>query len=860
MRNSKLLTWCLAHSRPHSWGRARRRGGARARAAWPGLAALLVLALTATALAQTKPEPRPVRKGRATTVEIESAPQQAAIYLDDERYGVVGYTPWKGRLVYGGYRLILVKEGYQRLEVDIRVDRKSRRFLHGLEREIKPAKIGLTDASDANVRGAKVRVDGQERGVAPLEVEVAPGRHQVELARDGYEPFSQWVEVAAGQTLTLAPALKPIAAAPGSILVDANVRGAAVAIDGRAHPDPTPTVIEGVKPGPHVIEVRAGAVPAWKATVEVRSGERAKVMAELQVPKAAPATGSLLVDASTAGASVTIDGRPHGDPAPTVIEGLAPGPHVVEVRKAGFAPWKGTATVIAGQRVKVLATLTAATAAAPAAPVRLGTLIVRASAPDAEVLLDGRPMGKAPVKIGKVVAGPHALAARTAESAGEAVVVAVADQTVETTITLRTGHQLSPVALGKVKAQAPKASGKLEVRSTPPGAQVLVAGKVVGLTPVALELAVGSYPVEVRAAGRATHQQQAAIRAGETTTIAPALAAGGGLRVRCNVDGARASLGAFQLGPTPVERADVPTGRATLRVEAPGYAVFVHEVFIEAGKTTPVEATLRPVGAAAPAPGDVGLGAVEPGPGGATAPAAAASAGRMLSSWGGRVLPYGALTLDLGTGYPWYVEARGTAGLLRDPILGIDASMHIRSSFLRTEGLVSMRFRLAEGGPFGAAAFVGVGGGSGVADRDSFVFQGGVLGTVFFGDRVALTARALIDVWSDRLCPSKGSDAEKDGKSGPDICRATIAAGSWEEDRVKELIGSTKLQDRDTGVRLTVSAVLEIALSQGTNLYLLIDGSPAQAERASLTRMFHEAMIFTRDPVLAGKAGLTFKF
>ena len=42
--------------------------------------------------AQAQQVPRPTKKGRKYKVRIDSAPQQAAIYLDDEKYGIVGYT------------------------------------------------------------------------------------------------------------------------------------------------------------------------------------------------------------------------------------------------------------------------------------------------------------------------------------------------------------------------------------------------------------------------------------------------------------------------------------------------------------------------------------------------------------------------------------------------------------------------------------------------------------------------------------------------------------------------------------------------------------------------------------------------
>lgn len=727
---------------------------------------LLTTLICAVAVDAAATEPRPTRKGRSRTVSIESAPPQAAIYLDDERYGVVGYTPWKGRLVEGAYKLILVKEGFVRAEVDIVVDRKNTRFVQGLERDLR-AFISISAASTPDVQGAAVRIDGQARGTAPVEVEVTAGRHQIELLRDGFEPFSQWVDLEAGQKLVLAPSLKAKAAAPGSILVDANVAGAAVRIDGRGHPDPTPTVVENVAPGAHVVEVSVANAPAWKGTVEVRAGERAKVMAEIAVPKAepeAPTTGSLLLDADQPGARAQIDGKALPEALPTVADGLAPGPHVVTVDKPGFLQWKQAVTVVAGARNKVSATLVPVPTK-PAAPVAVGTLRVRArdgNAPvkGADVLLDGRKMGVSPLDIRKVAAGPHAVAVRTAEAAGEAVIIVKADELVEVAVALTPGHTLSAVALGK----------------EPPSA----------------------------AAAQATPAQKPATQMPSTPPAATPPA------------------------QNPAQNPAATPPAATPLAQNPG-------------APNPPDQPLAPPTGADPA-----------GP-------LAEPISRMPSSWGARVLPYGALTLDLGLGYPWYVDLRGSAGLIRDSQLALDTSIHIRSSFLRTEGLLTMRFRLADGGPFAAAVFGSVGGGTGTAGRNSFTFQAGISGSVFFGDRAALSVRALIDTWSDRLCAERGSD-EFQAKEGPDVCYEDLSQNPDREKRVRDLLGSTNVQERDGGLRLTVGTSLEIAISARTNIYLSVETSPAQAERATFTPLFHEAMAFTEDPVLAGRAGLTFKF
>lgn len=747
---------------------ARPRGATRVRL---GTLALLLCCAAGSALAD---EPRPARRGRSRTVTIESAPPGAAIYLDDRRYGVVGYTPWKGKVVEGAYKLILAKEGFHDKESDITVDRRNTRFTIGLERDLR-AFIAISTASDANVQGATVRIDGQARGAAPLEVEVQAGRHLVALEKAGFLPFEQWVELQPGQKLALAPALKAEAAAPGSLLVDANVPGAAVRIDGKAHPDPTPTVVEGLQPGPHVVEVSVAGAPAWKGTVTVKSGERVKVSAEIAVPKPVekPTSGSLLLDADQPGAHAAIDGKALPDALPTVAEGLVAGPHVVEIRKDGFAPWKKSVTVVAGERLKVSATMQplAAAKTEPKAPPPTGTLRVRAKMAGAwkngaDVLLDGKKMGVSPLDLRKVVAGRHKLMVVAGDVRGEGEVSVKADTLVEVVVELAQGGPAKLVLMPEkpLPGAKPAAQQPPQQQPSPPQPQ--------------------------------PQQPQQPQTQPQTQPQSPP-----------------------QTQPQPQQPTQPQHPTQPLQA-APQQ------------QTDPM--------AEGPSPMDEPIS-------------------RMPSSFGARVLPYGALTLDLGLGYPWYVDLRGTAGLLKDRFFGMDASIHVRSNFLRTEGLMRMRFRLADGGPFAAAAFATIGGGTGTAGRNSFTFQTGVSGSVFFGDRAALSVRAWLDTWSDRLCAAKGSE-EFDAKEGPDVCYENLALTPSKEKRVRDLLGSTDVQDRDGGLRFQVGATLEIAISQRTNLYFSVDTAPAQGERASVVPLFHEAMAFTEDPVMSGQFGLTFKF
>jgi hypothetical protein len=64
--------------------------------------------------------------------------------------------------------------------------------------------------------GARVSVDGEERGTAPLHALVAPGSHALALVLEGYEPLDERVEVAPSRSSAVERVLRPAAPAAPS--------------------------------------------------------------------------------------------------------------------------------------------------------------------------------------------------------------------------------------------------------------------------------------------------------------------------------------------------------------------------------------------------------------------------------------------------------------------------------------------------------------------------------------------------------------------------------------------------------------------------------------------------------------------
>lgn len=448
-------------------------------------------------------ETRPARKGRKYTVKIDSSPQQGVIYLDDKKYGIVGYTPWSGKLVAGDYKLIIELPGFKAFERQITVGSKSKEFTYTLEKQAMPGIIDVQATADQNVLGAQVLVDGLGQGTAPLLVEVREGRHQVQIKKEGFVDYEQWVDLREGQKVTLTPVLKAaVKAIPkGSLLVDADVPDGEVWVDGQKQPDSTPTLVDNLDEGPHIVEVRKPPATPWKQTVYVVAGQRTKVSAQLAATLTTVKKGGAVKVLSTvSGAEVYLDGKLVGV-TPADLVDIPPGEHLIEVKAKGYNPKEQRVTVNTGTADILKFELAPV---AQVGPATTGRIKVVSPVPEARVFIDGAAVGTAPVDK-EVAAGEHFIVVeQTGYAKFEQKVAVEAGQTVTVPANL-------------------KSVGKVRFLSSPEGAEVVVNGQSIGKTPLTQDIDAGTHVVTVRLSGYYDYEEQVTLKGGETINVNPTL-------------------------------------------------------------------------------------------------------------------------------------------------------------------------------------------------------------------------------------------------------------------------------------------------------------------------------------------------
>jgi len=252
---------------------------------------------------------------------------------------------------------------------------------------------------------------------------------------------------------------------------------------------------------------------------------------------------------------------------------------------------------------------------------------------------------------------------------------------------------------------------------------------------------------------------------------------------------------------------------------------------------------------------------------------------RMLSSWSGTTLDLGRFTIDAAVGYPYFVFARLTTGLVRRGQFGLDVGVEVRTSFLDTQIGLRPRVQLVRIDPFSLGVDVTILGGGGPTNRNSFTFEVGPTATLAAGQFVHFSVKPYLGVWSDRLCPSvddiKSDDAStgmmvggapKPGsgtlytKDEKEICKAydrgrpNSAYQLPGTGTMFGLFGQPDPRERFTTVRFLLQLAIEVAVSKSLSIFGMIEGAPFQDQRQSFTSKFMPVYQNRDEPPLYGRA------
>lgn len=677
---------------------------------------------------------------------------------------------------------------------------------------------------DSQPQQAAIYVDNKESGIkgyTPSTIRLPRGTYTIILELPGFAPVKKPITVtrSEGFIFTLERQAKPAVLDVRATSSNDAATGAQLFVDG-APVGTVPARVE-VPAGRHRVEVKKQGYVDWADNADVAEGDQRQMVIDLQQ---AVKKGALLVTSDQPGADVFLDGV-RKDSTPALLSDIPEGQHSLEVKK-GDLSWKQIVTVVGSQQQKVMAQL------APAGPA-VGSLRVVCPVPGAEVYIDGEMKGTVNSTIQNVPVGEHIIEVRARGYAGQPV-----------NVTVSNGAQ----AVARVDLQsAPEkpVTARLRVVTPVPNAEVFIDGASAGPAPYDHnDLAPGKHFVIVRARGYAEWKREVDLDPAAPTTLSAELSASGTVKVLSNVSGAMVLIDGQVVGKTPVVLDNISAGEHLVEVKQPGYIDAKQPFHLDGGEQKILAADLTSIH---------------------HGPTAQDMARRMrgMTSFSGVTIDPARFTADLAGGYVPFGQVRLTVGAFRYNMLGLDAGIELRTIGYFTEGLAHAKLQFVQAGPVAIAANIGIGGGGGPTNRNDFVFEVGLPFTLLFGDLVRFTAQPYLQVYSDKNCPSPGDlaadpDLSKPGQGEQKACSATNdGSGNW---RVPGE-AFTLHQDpraRFLGARFMLQAVLEIAVAENVNIFVIFEGD-AVGQRQALTAKFSSVFPNT-DPQIYGRLGVTFKF
>ena len=297
--------------------------------------------------------------------------------------------------------------------------------------------------------GATVFIDGRERGTTPVTLfDIAPGRHHLRCRLSGYEDGDMFFSTheTPGPYIEKNVALEEV---KGLLLLKTEPPGADIQIDG-VSVGQTPRLITNLHAkGSYSVKFRKAGYQ--DQTISVRFDGRKPLVREERL---VTASGAIEISSEPAGAAVTVNGIEKGV-SPIRVEGVPRGRATVKFHLDGFEDEVRELTINAGD----VQTLPIVLKGLP------GTLRLASVPEGARFYVNDVAHGKGPLVLPGLKPGAYEVRAEL-EGYG----------TLSKTITIANGESANE------EFRLSNVMGRIEVRTSPPGAQVFLDGRLVGMT------------------------------------------------------------------------------------------------------------------------------------------------------------------------------------------------------------------------------------------------------------------------------------------------------------------------------------------------------------------------------------------
>ena len=397
-------------------------------------------------------------------------------------------------------------------------------------------------------------------------LQVSPGKHELELSRDGYVPTAVQFYVERGELRTIQETLVPqvVEASTDGGVGLLNVKsspedGATVFLDGKDTGKATPANLDDVPAGKHAVLLRRRFYKDKVQVIDVPADDIASWEAELE-----PNFGSMTIDSSPTGADVYVDGVRVGK-TPYLKERQESKAYKIKLSYALYHDLEATLFVQAGEKIEETFKL----------PPAFGAIAIRASAgrkelEGAAVLLDLEEKGKTPLMLDKVRSGRYQVTVKYPMHRDFSQEIEVTDG--ETTL---------------VDAELDANYGTLDITAKPRGAEILVDGTNMGADRVKTNVGVGEYKIRIEHRDKSYKpiEKTVAVALQETVSLDFQLdQMSGDLMVYSDPAGGNLILDGKPVGQLPRKVKGLVVGPHTVRVEKEGFTPAVESITVLEGE------------------------------------------------------------------------------------------------------------------------------------------------------------------------------------------------------------------------------------------------------------------------------------
>lgn len=254
-------------------------------------------------------------------------PAPAQVTIDGRATGV---APGDFRLNPGKHRIELTTERYQMHHGSVAV--AGAQQIQSYAPKLIPAWGNVTVTSEP--AAAQLRVDGVERGVTPLTIEIMSGNRPIELRLAGFKPWTTDVQVQPNAALSIGPV--KLGLPDGQLVLRTDPPGASVSVSG-VYRGQTPLAIELRPEMAHTMVVTKPGYAALTREVRLGADER-----RTQSFALTGVFGEVSIRAQPADAQLYVDDQARG--APNQMLRLVATTHDIEIRKPGFVAFKTRVT------------------------------------------------------------------------------------------------------------------------------------------------------------------------------------------------------------------------------------------------------------------------------------------------------------------------------------------------------------------------------------------------------------------------------------------------------------------------------------------------------------------------------------